>query len=96
MLRLTIYAPVLWLAPFRLLSLSQATIALSPPDLATPDPYLDHLPRTCPLPRCKRCPTVEQIQAPGVGFALEMGYGYDSSSLVLSLATNCITTVLWP
>ena len=28
-----------------------------------------------PPPFCKSCPTVEQIQAPGIGFVLEMGYG---------------------
>ncbi|PIA94311.1 hypothetical protein CB0940_08235 [Cercospora beticola] len=31
--------------------------------------------RICPLPRCERCPTIEELQAPGIGFALEMGHG---------------------
>lgn len=35
-----------------------------------------------PLPVCKNCPTIEQITAPGVGFALGMGYGYAYVSLI--------------
>jgi hypothetical protein len=31
--------------------------------------------RVCPLPRCKRCPSKEEIRAPGVGFALETSHG---------------------
>ncbi|KAL8947964.1 MAG: hypothetical protein Q9222_005802 [Ikaeria aurantiellina] len=31
--------------------------------------------RICPLPLCDICPTIKQLVVPGVGFALEMGYG---------------------
>jgi hypothetical protein len=30
----------------------------------------------CPLPKCKTCPSPRQLEQPGIGFALEMGYGY--------------------
>jgi hypothetical protein len=30
----------------------------------------------CGWPRCDNCPSSEQLVAPGIGFALEMGYGY--------------------
>lgn len=78
MRRPNLYAAVLWLVPFRFLSLCQANATLSPSYLTIPEPLPEDSPRICPLPRCERCPTVEQIQAPGVGFALEMGYGYNS------------------
>jgi hypothetical protein len=29
----------------------------------------------CALPECKSCPEIEQFTTPGIGFALEMGYG---------------------
>ncbi|KAH8908548.1 hypothetical protein BR93DRAFT_966607 [Coniochaeta sp. PMI_546] len=29
----------------------------------------------CPLPRCRQCPSTQRRTAPGVGFALEIGYG---------------------
>ncbi|KAF7875139.1 hypothetical protein EAF04_002311 [Stromatinia cepivora] len=31
--------------------------------------------RICPLPICERCPSNEDIRAPGVGFALESSHG---------------------
>ncbi|KAH7347077.1 hypothetical protein BKA66DRAFT_477785 [Pyrenochaeta sp. MPI-SDFR-AT-0127] len=31
--------------------------------------------RPCPWPKCSSCPSSEQLIAPGIGFALEMGYG---------------------
>lgn len=30
----------------------------------------------CGWPRCDNCPSSEHLVAPGIGFALEMGYGY--------------------
>lgn len=32
-------------------------------------------PSASPLPKCETCPTIEQLQAPDVGFALEPGHG---------------------
>lgn len=31
--------------------------------------------RICPLPRCNTCPSVEELRAPGIGFALETSHG---------------------
>ena len=60
--------------------LSEASSAHDRLDVGPPESWIDEpLPedtvRVCPLPFCKSCPTAEQIQAPGIGFALEMGYG---------------------
>jgi len=30
----------------------------------------------CPFQKCNRCPTAAEARSPGIGFALEMGYGY--------------------
>ena len=62
-------------------SLSEASSAHDrldegPPELWIHEPRPEDTVRVCPLPFCKSCPTAEQIQAPGIGFALEMGYGY--------------------
>ena len=49
---------------------------VGPPESSFKEPLPEDTPRICPLPSCKSCPTAKQIQAPGIGFALEMGYGY--------------------
>lgn len=38
------------------------------------EPLQDYY-RICPLPPCTSCPTDEQLRAPGIGFALEIGHG---------------------
>ncbi|KAI9857502.1 MAG: hypothetical protein M1813_008252 [Trichoglossum hirsutum] len=53
----------------------QVSPVLSSSEPTPPEPPPEDSPRICPLPKCKSCPTAEQILAPGVGFALEMGYG---------------------
>lgn len=60
--------------------LSEASSAHDHLDVVSPESWIpEPLPevtvRVCPLPFCKGCPTAEQIQAPGIRFALEMGYG---------------------
>jgi len=30
----------------------------------------------CPFEKCDRCPTAAEAKSAGIGFALEMGYGY--------------------
>ena len=57
------------------------------PESSIQEPLPEDTVRICPLPWCKRCPTAEQIQAPGIGFGLEMGCGYVTfaSSLVVEL-----------
>ncbi|KAH0538820.1 hypothetical protein FGG08_004596 [Glutinoglossum americanum] len=68
--------PFLLIALFSLLSLlMRVAPVLSSSGPIPPEPPPEDSPRICPLPKCKRCPTAEQILAPGVGFALEMGYG---------------------
>ncbi|KAI9764587.1 MAG: hypothetical protein M1840_008316 [Geoglossum simile] len=57
------------------LLLMQVSPVLSSSEPTPPEPPPKDSPRICPLPKCQKCPTVEQILAPGVGFALEMGYG---------------------
>lgn len=69
MLYPTRYHLLFFITLFSLLSLLSG-FESTPPEPPPPD-----TPRICPLPKCKTCLTVEQIQAPGVGFALEMGYG---------------------
>ena len=54
---------------FSLVSSSQAV--LGGPSIDVPQEY----DRICPLPRCARCPSDEEIRAPGVGFALETSHG---------------------
>ncbi|TVY18190.1 hypothetical protein LARI1_G003133 [Lachnellula arida] len=54
---------------FNLVSSSQAV--LDSASINTPQTYY----RICPLPRCERCPSDEEIRAPGVGFALETSHG---------------------
>jgi hypothetical protein len=31
--------------------------------------------RICPLPKCEGCPSIEELKAPGIGFALETDHG---------------------
>lgn len=47
-----------------------------PPESSIHEPLPEDSARICPLPRCQRCPTAREVQAPGIGFGLEMGYGY--------------------
>ena len=68
-----------------LLLLMQVAPVLSSFESLPPEPLPEDSPRICPLPKCKRCQTAEQILAPGVGFALEMGYGYASVLLIASI-----------
>jgi hypothetical protein len=87
MLLLTLYYPFLLTALFFLLSLlMQAGPVLSLSESTPPEPLPEDYIRICPLPKCKTCETAEQILAPGVGFALEMGYGYVSVFLTLCLS----------
>ena len=46
------------------------------PDFSFHEPLPEDTTRICPLPWCKYCPSAEQIQAPGIGFGLEIGHGY--------------------
>ena len=57
-------------------SSAQIFLGVGPPESSFHEPLPEDTVRICPLPWCKRCPTTEQIQAPGIGFGLEMGYGY--------------------
>ena len=59
-----------------------------PPESWIHEPRPEDTVRVCPLPFCKSCPTAEQIQAPGIGFALEMGYGYVTLPIRCSLNSS--------
>ena len=62
---------------FSLLALSSPSRALQPDavDTANYTTARGDYYRICPLPKCTSCPTREAIRAPGIGFALETGYG---------------------
>ena len=53
-----------------------AALVLGSSDQEFLAPLPEDTSRICPLPICERCPTARQIHGPGIGFALEMGYGY--------------------
>lgn len=58
---------------FNLVRSSQAVLGSASIDV--PQDYIQDYVRICPLPRCKRCPSDEEIRAPGIGFALETSHG---------------------
>lgn len=57
-------------------SSAQNRLDAGPPESSIHEPLPEDTVRICPLPWCKRCPTAEENRAPGIGFSLEMGYGY--------------------
>lgn len=65
--------------PFHEASSARNRLDAGPPESSIHEPLPEDSVRVCPLPWCKRCPTAEEIQAPGIGFSLEMGYGYVTS-----------------
>lgn len=69
--------------------LSHAALASGSSDQELLAPLPDDTARICPLPVCKTCPTAKQIHAPGIGFALEMGYGYGCDFLSVSVLAIC-------
>ncbi|KAI4189635.1 MAG: hypothetical protein LQ346_005077 [Caloplaca aetnensis] len=80
--------PIGILLLFHLFNHAIATFASSSQEFLAPPPA--DITRICPLPVCKTCPTARQIHAPGVGFALEMGYGYDSYSSVSGITRSSL------
>lgn len=66
---------------FHLVTSSQAVLGGASIDKPPPKDFYNERPREdyyriCPLHNCERCPSEEEIQAPGVGFALETSHGY--------------------
>lgn len=50
---------------------SAQTASLVAPEAVQSQEYY----RPSPLPRCEECPNVDQLRAPGIGFALEVDHG---------------------